>query len=133
MPRPVYQNQFLCVIVLSMDNITALFPSPQKHLVQVVFNRVELTLIMGLYGRFVSAGLLKDYAIRMDADEARFAAFKRAAERPDFEIVKRPDLARKQGSYALIGTGGTVLKRGHDLRGTCQILERRLMKLVEPN
>ncbi len=113
-----------------MNNVTLLFPAPQKRVMQIVFNRAEIAIIMGLYGRFVSAGLLKDYAIRMDVDEARFAAFQRAAERPNFEIVKRPELARKQGAYALIGIGGTVLKRGHDLFGTCQILERRLMKAV---
>lgn len=114
-----------------MDNITALFPAQYTGAVQVVFNRAELTIIMGLYGRFVSAGLLRDYAIYMDKNEARFAGFKRAAERPDLEIVKRPELARKQGAYTLIGQGGVVLKRGHTLQTTCQILERRLMKVVD--
>ena len=114
-----------------MDNITNLFPATQKTDQQVVFDRVELNIIMGIYGRFVSAGLFRDYAISMDANEARFAGFERATERPDIQIIKRPELVRKQGTYALLGRSGVVLKRGHDLRTVCQILERRLMKVVD--
>ena len=37
----------------------------------------------------------------------------------------------KQGMWALIGDGGAVLKRGHELSSVLAPLERRLLKLVE--
>lgn len=86
---------------------------------------------MNLYGRMVAAGEWRDYAIDMEAKEARFSAFHRAADRPEITVVKRPDLARKQGLYALIGEAGQTLKRGGDLRSLLAPLERRLMKLVD--
>jgi hypothetical protein len=98
---------------------------------QVVFDRKELMAILNVYGRMVSAGHWRDYALSMDRTQASFACFERTAERPDVTIVKCPDLARKQGAYALIGRAGAVLKRGHDLRSVLAVLERKLMKLVD--
>jgi hypothetical protein len=86
---------------------------------------------MNVYGRMVAAGEWRDYAINMARKEARFAAFRRAAERPEITVVKRPDLARKQGLYALIGEAGQTLKRGSDLRSLLAPVERRLLKAVE--
>jgi hypothetical protein len=59
-----------------------------------------------------------------------FSAFRRAAERPEVRIEKRPQLRLKQGAYALVGEHGAVLKRGHELHAVLAPLERRLMRLV---
>ena len=59
-----------------------------------------------------------------------FAAFRRAAERPEFRIEKRPDLRNKQGMWALVGEHGAVVKRGHDVGPVLAPIERRLIKLV---
>jgi hypothetical protein len=40
-------------------------------------------------------------------------------------------LRQRQGEWALIGEGGAVLKRGHELAQVLAPLERRLLKLVE--
>jgi hypothetical protein len=98
---------------------------------QVGFERAELTRILDLYGRMVAAGHWKDYAIQLDRDAAVFAAFRRAAERPEFRIEKRPALRNRQGMWALVNESGAVLKRGHDLAPVLAPVERRLMKLVE--
>lgn len=105
-------------------------PFPAKAL-QVGFDRIELTRILDLYGRMVAAGLWRDYAIDLGRDAACFAAFRRAAERPEYRIEKRPDLRNRQGMWALIGEGGVVLKRGQDLGPVLAPVERRLMKLVD--
>jgi hypothetical protein len=97
----------------------------------VLFDRGEINIIMNLYGRMVAAGEWRDYAIDMEKAEARFSAFRRAADRPEITIVKRPALARKQGLYALIGEAGQTLKRGSELRTLLAPLERRLMKAVD--
>jgi hypothetical protein len=98
---------------------------------QVGFDRTELTRILNVYGRMVAAGHWRDYAMDFAPDVAAFSAFRRAAERPEIRIEKRPALRMKQGLWALIGEGGATLKRGHDLAGILAPLERRLMKLVE--
>ena len=107
------------------------FPVARGAAVQIGFDRVELTRILDVYGRMVSAGLWRDYAIELGHDAAIFAAFRRAAERPEFRIEKRPALRTKQGMWALVGEQGAVLKRGHELGPVLALVERRLMKLVD--
>ncbi|MBX9730127.1 MAG: DUF2794 domain-containing protein [Sphingomonas sp.] len=107
------------------------FPQPAVRVpAQVGFDRVELTRILDLYGRMVAAGHWRDYAMDMGRDAAVFSAFRRAAERPEFRIEKRPVLRNRQGMWALVGESGAVLKRGHDLAAVLAPVERRLVKLV---
>lgn len=108
----------------------AIIPFPRAP-AQVAFDRPELARILDLYGRMVAAGLWRDYAMDFGKDAASFCAFKRAAERPQARIEKRPALRGKQGMWTLYGEAGQVLKRGHDLAGVLSVLERRLMKVVE--
>ena len=105
-------------------------PFPSRAPVQIGFDRAELMRILDLYGRMVSAGQWRDYAIDLGTDAAIFSAFRRATERPEFRIEKRPALRLKQGMWALFGESGTVLKRGHDLGPVLAPVERRLVKLV---
>lgn len=98
---------------------------------QVGFDRTELTRILDLYGRMVAAGLWRDYAMDFTRDAASFSAFRRAAERPQARVEKRPELRAKQGMWTLFGEAGQILKRGHDLAGVLSPIERRLMKIVE--
>lgn len=98
---------------------------------QVGFTRDELTRILDLYGRMVSAGEWRDYAMDFTRDFAAFAAFRRAAENPQARIEKRPALRSRQGMWTLFGEHGLVLKRGHELAGALAPLERRLVKAVE--
>ena len=113
-------------------------PSPNPIVVpfpniaqQVGFDRHELTRILDLYGRMVAAGEWRDYAMDFGRDAASFCAFRRAAERPQARIEKRPALRAKQGMWTLFGEAGQVLKRGHDLAGVLSPVERRLVKIVE--
>ncbi len=112
-----------------MSAVITPFPGANR-LAQVGFDRVELTQILNLYGRMVAAGNWRDYAIDMGRDAAIFSAFRRAAERPEYRIEKRPDLRQKQGMWALVGEGGAILKRGHELGPILAPVERKLMKLV---
>ena len=95
------------------------------------FDRPELTRILDLYGRMVAAGEWRDYAMDFSKDAASFSAFRRAAERPQARLEKRPALRAKQGMWTLFGEAGQVLKRGHDLAGVLSPIERRLVKAVE--
>ncbi len=106
------------------------FPIVHGRPMQIGFDRIELSRILDLYGRMVAAGHWKDYAVGFESDAASFAAFRRASERPEIRIEKRPALRLKQGQWALLGEGGAVLKRGHELGPLLAPVERRLMKLV---
>jgi uncharacterized protein DUF2794 len=103
------------------------FPGPASK-AQVGFERSELNRIVDLYGRMVAAGQWKDYAIAFEPGGASFWAFRRAAERPEYKIEKRP--GTRQGQWALIGEAGQVLRRGHELGPVLAPIERRLLKLV---
>ncbi|AKM07582.1 DUF2794 domain-containing protein [Pelagerythrobacter marensis] len=108
-------------------NIVA-FPGRQPG--QVAFARDELQRILDLYGRMVAAGEWRDYAMDFARDAATFAAFRRAAERPQARIEKRPALRNRQGMWTLFGEHGQVLKRGHELPGVLAPMERKLLKSV---
>ncbi|MDP1909214.1 MAG: DUF2794 domain-containing protein [Hyphomicrobium sp.] len=111
-------------------NVVTPFPFDRGRHVVIAFDRPELMRILDLYGRMVAAGHWRDYAMQFDPGVACFAAFRRATERPEIRIEKRPELRLKQGAFALVSEHGTVLKRGHDLGGVLAPLERRLMRLV---
>ena len=98
---------------------------------KIAFHRLELTPILSLYGRMVAAGEWRDYGISCLREVAVFSVFKRTAENPLYRIEKRPKLRSKQGMYALIGTQGQVLKRGHNLKSVLGMLERRLIRMVD--
>jgi hypothetical protein len=104
------------------------FPVPGRG--QVGFERTELTRILDLYGRMVAAGHWRDYAIDLGREAAIFSAFRRAAENPEFRVEKRPALHNRQGMWALVGEGGAILRRGHELGPVLAPVERRLLKLV---
>ena len=104
------------------------FPGRQPS--QVGFAREEMQRIMDVYGRMVAAGEWRDYAMDFTKDCAMFDAFRRAAEKPQTRIEKRPALRNKQGMWTLFGEHGQILKRGHELAGILAPIERRLVKSV---
>jgi hypothetical protein len=112
-------------------SVIAPFPNGRDRRAIATFERRELNRILDLYGRMVAAGHWRDYAIRIGADAAVFAAYRRSSERPEIRIEKRPELRLKQGAFALIGEHGMVLKRGHELSNVLAPIERRLLRIVE--
>ena len=106
------------------------FPSPRDRQAIAAFDRAELTRILDLYGRMVAAGHWRDYGLSFSPDVAAFSAFRRATERPEVWVEKRPALRLKQGQFALVSEHGAVLKRGNELKVVLAPIERRLMRLV---
>jgi len=112
---------------MSFDIPYPIAPAPEV----VFFDRRELNTILLLYGRMVAAGEWRDYAIDGRRDRAVFSVFRRSSEAPVYRIEKRPDLARKQGVWAVIGQNGAVLRRGHDLEPVLKVFEARRFRIVE--
>jgi len=97
---------------------------------QVRFDRRELFRILTTYGRMVAAGEWRDYALDFLEDRAVFSIYRRSSEAPLFTVEKRPKLKIKQGQYAVMGSGGQVLKRGHELDNVLRIFDRKLIKAL---
>jgi hypothetical protein len=97
----------------------------------VFFDRREIDQLMRLYGRMVAAGEWRDYAIDGLRDAAVFSVFRRTADTPLYRIEKRPALARKQGAWAVVGEGGHILKRGHDLAQVLRVFDKGRFSVVE--
>ena len=110
---------------------SSVVPFPGRASDQVGLAKDELSRILDLYGRMVAAGEWRDYAMDFTRDFAAFSAFRRAAERPQARIEKRPALRGRQGMWTLFGEHGQVLKRGHELAGVLAPVERRLVKAVD--
>src|SRR3954469_19317202 len=91
----------------------------------VSFNRLELGRILNLYGRMVSDGEWRDYAIDFLRDRAVFSVFRRSSEVPLYRIEKDPRLARKQGMYSVISASGMILRRGHELDRVLLAIDRK--------
>ncbi len=106
-------------------------PFPAAAPKHVSFNRLELRAILDLYGRKVSDGEWRDYAIDFMRDKAVFSVYRRTSEMPLYRIEKDPRLARRQGAYAVVAASGLILKRGPDLDRVLRVLDKPLR--VVPN
>ena len=96
----------------------------------IFFERAELDRLLGFYGRMVAAGEWRDYAMDALPDRAVFSIYRRASEAPLYQIEKRPENARRQGAWAVIGMGGQILKRAHDLTRVLDVLEPKRLSVV---
>jgi hypothetical protein len=94
------------------------------------FDRRELNLILGIYGRMVAAGEWRDYAIDFLEDRAVFSIHRHTSEMPLFRVEKQPRLRARQGEYAVIAASGHVLKRGHALEQVLRVFDRKLIKAL---
>lgn len=96
---------------------------------QTAFNRQELAQILSVYGRMVSAGHWKDYAMDFLADRAIFSVYRKASEHALYQIIKTPALRQKQGQFSVIAPGGLILKRGHDLQAVLKVFDKKKFQL----
>jgi len=97
----------------------------------VHFDRSELNQLLGVYGRMVSAGHWRDYAIDGLKEAAVFSVFRHSSEFPLYRIEKRPASGRRQGVWAVLAHGGLVLKRGHELSQVLKVFDRARFAVVE--
>jgi len=97
----------------------------------IFFQRREFERLLSLYGRMVAAGEWRDYSIEPGREACAFSVFRRASEAPLYRIEKRPALARRQGAWAVIGQGGMILRRGHELDQVLRFFDKGRFKVVD--
>src|SRR4051794_36325943 len=103
---------------------------PPKTNRAIFFERPELNHIFSMYGRKVSQGEWRDYAVDALPDCALFSVYRRSSEAPLFQIEKRPSNARRQGAFTVRAADGRVLRRGHDLSRVLALFEPKRLQLV---
>lgn len=102
----------------------------EKYVPLTRFDRHELNRILVIYGRMVSAGEWRDYAVDFLEEVAVFSIFRRASEMALFRVEKRPKLKARQGQYAVVAASGLVLRRGHELAQVLKIFDKKLLKAL---
>lgn len=103
----------------------------QVHKRDVRFDRRELAQILRLYGRMVSAGEWRDYAIDFLSDRAVFSVYRHASQVPLYTIEKHPEFRLRQGEYAVFAASGHLLKRARDLTHVLRLFDRKLIRALE--
>lgn len=106
-------------------------PSQSLPSKRIFFDRRELSLILSAYGRGVSSGAWRDYAMDGLSDRALFSIYRRTSETPLYQIEKKPELSRRQGEWSILSGHGLVLKRGHDLPQLLRFFDRQRFAVVE--
>ena len=98
---------------------------PTKSQKPIVFDRRELGLIMGLYGRYVASGDWRDYALSFGKETARFDIHRHTSEQPLYSVIKNPALRDKGGLFQVIAPGGLIMRRGNELDQVLKVLEKK--------
>jgi hypothetical protein len=107
------------------------FPQIPKPTSGVIFfDRKELDTIMRLYGQKVAKGEWRDYSLETFEAGVAFCVYRSTAEMAIYRIEKRPELARKQGAYALVNQTGQTLKRGNELSKVLAPLDKDRLKSI---
>ena len=114
-----------------MQNVTQLQNYRSQPNTRIFFDRKELDAILNVYGMMVAKGEWRDYPMGDDKEQAIFAIFRRASEMPVYRIIKCPKWAKKQGAFAIVGSSGQILKRGHDLKIALRYFDKKKFSVVD--
>ena len=94
------------------------------------FNRTELGLILAIYGKKVSQGIWKDYAIDHCVNNAIFSFYRNSFEKAYLQIEKNTKSTKSKLKYRLIDSVGRVLKQDNDLTKVISFLSSSQLKIV---
>ena len=107
------------------------FPDRQGKRPSLHFTRAELNRLLGLYSKRVMTGEWRDYGMDSLHDSAVFSVFRRSSEAPLYRIEKHPALSRRQGAWAIVGHGGHILRRGHELDQVLRFFDKGRFSIVD--
>ena len=97
----------------------------------ISFDRRELSMILGIYGRMLAIGMARDYAIDHTRERAVFSIFRRTSEVPLYQVEKKPKDSARQGAFSVTSPSGGTLKRGRDLAQVLKFFDRKLIRAVD--
>ena len=94
------------------------------------FNKIELNMILSIYGKNVSNGIWRDYAIDHNDDTAVFSIYRSTFEKAFLQIIKSKKSLRKQKKYLLLNSNNKKLKDTNELIGIIDFLDFSLKRIV---
>ena len=89
--------------------------SKPSALTQTFFNKTELNQILSIYGKKVSEGKWKDYAIDHLEASAIFSFFRNTFESASLKIIKHKRISKSKLKYHLVSSSGSDIKRSNEL------------------
>ena len=96
---------------------------------EILFNKKEIGEILNIYGSMVSKGIWKDYAIFINKNIVGFDIYRKATEKPLFQIIK--NLKSKVGQkYLLKDQYGKIIKYSNELKNIISILHKKNLRLI---
>ena len=116
-----------------MDNMAVHYlkiPKQQNLKTYTSFDRSELGLILAIYGKKVSQGIWKDYAIDHCINNAIFSFYRSSFEKAYLQIEKNNKSTKLKLKYRLIDSIGRVLKQDNDLAAVINFLSSSHLKIV---
>jgi hypothetical protein len=95
------------------------------------FNKKELGEILNLYGFMVSMGEWKDYAIFINKNVVGFNIYRKASEKPLYQIIKNLHSIKKNEKFLIKDQSGVILKKSPELKNILEVINKRKLKLVK--
>ena len=104
--------------------------SKPSALTQTFFNKTELNQILSIYGKNVSNGVWKDYAIDHNENTAVFSIYRSTFEKAFLQIIKSKKSLKKRKKYLLLNANNKKLKDSNELIGIINFLDFSLKRIV---
>lgn len=120
----------MAVHYLNLSQQPNLIHHKKKHNKFTSFNRTELNLILSVYGKKVSQGIWKDYAIDHCVNSAVFSFYRNSFEKAYIQLQKNSKNAKSNLRYCLTDSIGKVLKQGNNLQVIISYLSNANLKIV---
>jgi len=97
---------------------------------QNFFSKEELNLILSVYGKGISSGKWKDYAIDSSIKETIFSIYKHASEMPIYRIIKNHKSRRTDERWTIKSTSGQIIKRNKNLSYLLNYFKEKDFRLI---
>ena len=94
------------------------------------FNKIELNMILSIYGKNVSNGIWRDYAIDHNENTAVFSIYRSTFEKAFLQIIKNKKSLKKQKKYLLLNAHYKKLKESNELISIINFLDFSLKRIV---
>ena len=105
--------------------------SKPSALTQTFFNKAELNQILSIYGKKVSEGKWKDYAIDHLESSAIFSFFRNTFESASLKIIKHKRISKSKLKYHLVSSSGSDIKRSNELDLIINYLNKANLEIIK--
>jgi hypothetical protein len=105
--------------------------SKPSALTQTFINKTELNQILSIYGKKVSEGKWKDYAIDHLESSAIFSFFRNTFESASLKIIKHKRISKSKLKYHLVSSSGSDIKRSNELDLIINYLNKANLEIIK--